>query len=194
MSDSDLSKLHKKYAPNQPAYDLVFTHCQIVEDIARHIIDSKPELNIDAELVHNGALLHDIGAYDFFVGREFVADGTYVAHGVKGYSILKNEGFDEALCRIASHHTGVGLRREDIKARGLPMPDEDYLAESIEERLVMYADKFHSKTPQFNSYDAYRHYTGQFGDENVAIFDALSEEFGIPDLEFFAHKYNQPVV
>lgn len=43
-------------------------------------------------------------------------------------------------------HTGVGLTKEDVLVQGLPLPPADYVAITPEERLVMYADKFHSKT------------------------------------------------
>jgi hypothetical protein len=38
------------------------------------------------------------------------------------------------------HQAGVGLRREDVIRQGLPLPPADYLAETSEERLVMYVD------------------------------------------------------
>lgn len=42
-------------------------------------------------------------------------------------------------------------------SQNLPVPPADYLAETAEERLVMYADKFHSKSrpTRFLSPDAY---------------------------------------
>ena len=72
------------------------------------------------------------------------------------------------------------------------MPNRDYVAKSTEERLVMYADKFHSKTtpPKLMSVEAYRQYTSQFNDQNGARFDKLIAEFGEPDLAPFAKKYN----
>lgn len=62
----------------------------------------------------------------------------------EGEAILKSEGFPEKLWRFASHHTGVGLTRDVINQK-LPLPEADYLVETDEELLVMYADKFHSK-------------------------------------------------
>lgn len=97
---------------------------------------------------------------------------------------------------MASHHTGVGVTRAQILARKLPLPPEDYLADSTEEALVMYADKFNSKSdpPHFNSAETYRAHVGAFGADNAAAFDRLIERFGTPDLVELSNKYGQAIV
>jgi uncharacterized protein len=74
----------------------------------------------------------------------------------------------------------------------LQLPLADYTARTIEERLVMYADKFHSKTepPQLNSVQWYSQHIGRFGMQKVGEFDALVREFGEPDLVLLAAKYH----
>lgn len=190
MTLTEIQALHQKYAPSRVVYDLVFTHCLIVRDIAQQLIAAN-HLDVDDELVETGCLLHDVGVYPLFdADGSLRADEAYISHGIKGEAILKQEGLSENVWRIASHHTGVGLKREDIEKQKLPLPPADYLAESDEERLVMYADKFHSKTtpPHFNSYQWYRQEVARFGDDKVAQFDQLAHDFGIPDLAPFSSK------
>jgi len=190
--EKEVKALHEKYAPNTDAYDRIFTHCLIVWDIAKQIIEDK-QLDIDVELVKAGCLIHDIGAYSLFSDGWF-DENMYITHGIVGYELLKKEGYGEQLCRIASHHTGVGLSRIDIEQQQLPLPDEDFLAETTEEALVMYADKFHSKHPRFNSYEGYKKTVSKFGDDKLRRFEELAYQFGIPNMQILANKYDQPLI
>lgn len=192
-SDQRIETLHRKYAKTEADFRLIFTHSTIVKEIAMQLLDAKQALQLDRELVRVGCMLHDIGVYDVIV------DGAYVQavrHGVIGEEILKKEGFPEAIWRIASHHTGTGLTAEDVAAQELPIPPADYLAETDEERLVMYADKFHTKgipRPFFNSFEECRESLGRFGEDKVEKFDALAEQFGKPDLAPLIDTYGHPI-
>ncbi|HEU5121637.1 MAG TPA: HD domain-containing protein [Candidatus Saccharimonadales bacterium] len=183
-TDLEIEALHKKYAPTDELFELVFTHCKIIWDIAGQILEAK-RLPIDKDLVRLGCLLHDIGVYTLYDEKgEKRYNFSYVTHGIRGEEILKKEGFPEEVWRIASHHTGVGLSRADIVKQGLPLPKQDFMADTLEEELVMYADKFHSKTtpPRFNTYESYKGYAAKFGDDKVVAFEHMANEFGIPDL------------
>lgn len=189
----EIIQLHKKYAPGEKAFDRVFSHCQIVWEIAEQIVSTK-HLALNATLVQAGALLHDIGAYKFISPDGiFFNKEKYIQHGILGYEMLKQENLSESICRFPKYHTGVGIPKQQIIERDLPLPLEDYFAETIEERLVMYADKFHSKTPTFHSFETYRDYCSQFGKEYSEKFETLSEEFGKPDLLPLAQKYKQSI-
>lgn len=142
---AEVRALHERYAPSPEALDLVFTHCEIVCGIAEQLV-ARTDLPLDADLVRVGALLHDIGVYRLYDDDGRIDHRDYVRHGVLGHEILHAEGFPERLRRFCSCHTGVGLTRQDIREQGLGIPEADYLAETVEEQLVMYADKFHSKT------------------------------------------------
>ena len=52
----------------------------------------------------------------------------------------------EPYARVCERHTGAGLTKEDIISQDLPLPHMDLLPETLEEKLVCYADKFYSKT------------------------------------------------
>jgi uncharacterized protein len=58
---------------------------------------------------------------------------------------LREEGFTRH-ARVAERHTGSGLTKEQIIAQGLPLPAEDFVPETIEEKVICYADKFFSKS------------------------------------------------
>lgn len=187
---SDITALHKKYAPSDIVFDLVFTHSRIVYDLCRQLLENGIDVNTD--LVLHGALLHDIGVYPLFSADGKLKEGVnYITHGIEGERILKDEGFPEAMWRLASHHTGVGLTKQDVIGQKLPLPIEDYLAESDEELLIMYADKFHSKTtpPYFNSFEWYKHDVSKFGTDKIERFDAMAAKFGKPDLAPLSEIY-----
>ncbi|MGO4422762.1 phosphohydrolase, partial [Streptomyces sp. MCAF7] len=107
------------------------------------------------------------------------------------HTILRQEGFPERLCRFCSCDTGVGLTRHDIEQQELPLPVADYVAETVEEQLVMYADKFHTKAtpPAFVSFDAYAAHVVRFGPEKADAFHALRAQFGEPDLASLSAHY-----
>lgn len=186
-----IEALHKKYTPTEGVFELVFTHCKIVRDIAVQLAE-KSGANVGIELVKVGCLLHDIGVYPLFDKNGIETDrGKYITHGIRGEEILQNEGFAMELCRFASHHTGAGITKKQIAENKLPLPANDYLAETTEEELVMYADKFHSKarTPVFNSHKFYTKYVARFGTEAASSFANLTEKFGKPELEPLMSKY-----
>lgn len=182
--------LHEKYAPTAEALDLVYTHCEIVCRIAEQLL-AGTALRLDAALVRAGALLHDIGVYRLYDRAGRLDHGTYIRHGVLGHEILRREGFPERLCRFCSCHTGVGLTKHDIRERQLDLPVADYLAESAEEQLVMYADKFHSKTtpPRFLTAGFYAAYVQRFGMDKVHAFHLLRTRFGEPELMSLGEQY-----
>ncbi|MEU4242449.1 HD domain-containing protein [Actinoplanes sp. NPDC026619] len=187
-ADADYPGLHREVAPDDEAFELVLTHCEIVWAIARQLIDTGG-LAVDVELVRAGCLVHDIGVH-------LLGEAAYIRHGVLGEALLRERGFPEKLARFCSHHTGVGLTREDIERQQLPLPVDDYLAETAEERLVMYADKFHSKTtpPVFLTAASYAARVRRFGDAHAARFAEMVREYGEPDLTELSRHHRHPVV
>ena len=190
-----ITRLHRKYSPSDRVYDLVHTHSKIVHDIAMQLIASSG-FALDADLVKTGTMLHDIGAYPLFGSDDRLREGVdYITHGVEGEAILRREGFPRKVCRMASHHTGVGIPKEEVKQQNIPLPLDDYLAETDEELIIMYADKFHSKTtpPYFNSFEWYKKYVSRFGDDKVEKFEEMRRKFGLPDLVILSRKYGHEI-
>jgi uncharacterized protein len=187
--------LHEKHAPTPEALDSVYTHCVIVCGIAEQL-HARSGLESSLDLVRAGCLLHDVGVYRLYDGAGRLDRANYMRHGVLGHEILREEGFPEVICRFASHHTGVGLSRDDVLRQELPLPPCDYLAETPEEALVMYADKFHSKTtpPALLTADAYAARVRRFGEDKAADFESMRAAFGEPDLALFSSAYGHRVV
>lgn len=175
-TDQEIRELHAQYAPTREAFDLVHDHCRIVGKLAEQVI-ARNNLVVDVDLVRAGSLLHDIGVYR-------LNGSHYIRHGVLGYELLRELGFPEALCRFCSRHTGVGLSLQDVVQQALPIPAGDYFAETVEEELVMYADKFHSKSspPEFVTAAAYQDAVLRFGADKSMRFAALVERYGEPEL------------
>jgi uncharacterized protein len=188
-TESQIREMHRQAAPTREAFESVWTHCRIVWAVASQVIT--PDL--DGDLVRAGCLLHDIGVYRLSPGD------AYVRHGILGDELLRELGLPEVLCRFCSHHTGVGITADDVRAQGLPMPVTDYLAETPEERLVMYADKFHSKTspnmgpPSFVTSDTFVAAVSRFGVDKPARFAALTSEFGQPNLTSLSRDFGHSV-
>ncbi|MFF5227317.1 HD domain-containing protein [Dactylosporangium sp. NPDC000521] len=175
-SEDEIRALHVRHAPDRDTFELVWAHCVTVWRIAEQLL-RQTAVDVDPALVEAGCLLHDIGVYR-------LGGGPYIRHGVLGHELLRGEGLPEALCRFCSCHTGVGITSEDIAGQGLPVPPGDYVAVSEEERLVMYADKFHTKSspPRFVTAAEYRRDVARFGADKVVRFDAMVARYGEPDL------------
>lgn len=196
-TDQDILALHEKHAPTPGALNRVYTHCVIVCSIAEQLCSRPgPGLDVDIDLARAGSLLHDIGVYRLYNDAGDLDQANYIRHGVLGYELLHEEGLPEAICRFASHHIGVGISREDVVAQRLPIPPADYLAETGEERLVMYADNFHSKTtpPVFRTAAECAARLRRFGEEKVRAFQAMRDTFGEPDLAQLSETYGHHVV
>jgi uncharacterized protein len=194
-TDAAIRALHEQHAPTPEALDLVYTHCVIVCGIAEQL-HARSGAGASLDLVRAGCLLHDVGVYRLYDDAGRLDHANYLRHGILGHELLRQEEFPEVICRFASHHTGVGLSREDVLRQELPLPPGDYLAETPEETLVMYADKFHSKTkpPALLTADAYAASVRRFGEDKVAAFESMRATFGEPDLLPFSTAYGHRVI
>jgi uncharacterized protein len=194
-TDGEILALHEKHAPTPAALSLVYTHCRIVCEIAGQLL-AAADAAADPALVRAGCLLHDIGVYPLYNDAGELDHAQYIRHGVLGQELLRAEGLPEVLCRFAAHHTGVGLTRDDVLQQSLPLPPADYLADTAEETVVMYADKFHTKStpPAFLTAGAYAASVSRFGPGKVAAFAAMRAALGEPDLAGLAGAYGQRII
>ena len=109
----------------------VIRHCRAVAEIAVKIALKCRErgIPVDLELIRIGALLHDLGR----------SKTHSVHHPVVGAKIAEELGLPEAIIRIIKRHIGGGLTAEEAAELGWPV--ENYLPETLEEKIVTYADK-----------------------------------------------------
>ena len=125
-------------------------------------------------------MLHDIGIFRCQAPSIF-CNGTepYICHGQIGGKLLRAEGFPRH-ARVCERHTGAGLSLQEIIQQNLPIPHHDLLPETVEEKIVCYADKFFSKTKltQEKTLEQAIRSLAKFGEEGVARFVKWSEIFG----------------
>ena len=173
---------------------LLLRHSEQVRDKAFAILRDSAAGNglaVDARLVFDGAMLHDIGILKCHA-PEILCEGTepYIRHGVIGAEMLREygrkHGLDlEACARICERHTGAGIAAEEVRNRRLPIPVRDYLPESPEEKLVCLADKFYSKSGAMKekSISRIRQSMSKFGADSVTRLEEMCRMFGIMDTE-----------
>jgi uncharacterized protein len=143
-------------------------------------------------LVRVGCLVHDIGVYELRSVQTNTGGG--IEHGILGAEILMNEGFGPEIAQFALNHIGSGLTKNEIIERGFPIPPADYLPQNDEQKLVAYADKFHTKKPTFVDFEKARAKMAGYGPEDLARFDEMASQFGQPDLKPIAEKYRQDII
>lgn len=142
-----LPLLQKYYDMKEPAYTILLTHSRQVANKALEVVNKHPELDVDVIFVLQAAYLHDIGIFQCnapVIG----CNGThkYIEHGYLGADLLRNEGLTKHAL-IAERHTGTGITKQQIVTENLPIPlNRLYEPDSLEEKIVSYADKFYSKT------------------------------------------------
>ena len=87
----------------------------------------------------------------------------------------------DAYARVCERHTGAGLTREEIIKQNLPLPWQDFLPETMEEKLICYADKFFSKTrpDAEKSFEHVLRSLEKFGPEGVERFLAWHRLFAL---------------
>ena len=109
----------------------VIKHCKAVAEIAVEIAKACEEkgLKVDLELVETGALLHDIGR----------AKTHSVHHAIIGAQIAEELGLSESVILIIKRHVGGGITAKE--ARKLGWPKGIYVPQTLEEKIVSYADK-----------------------------------------------------
>lgn len=109
----------------------VVKHCEAVAELALEIAKNCKEkgLDVNLELVEAGALLHDIGR----------AKTHSVHHAVIGAEIAESLGLPKPIISIIKRHVGGGITPREAKKLG--WAKDIYVPQSLEEKIVSYADK-----------------------------------------------------
>jgi uncharacterized protein len=172
------------YPESDPAKAILLRHSTQVMEKALAILENSPYAgSLDREVIRAGALLHDIGIGKCHApGIGCFGTLPYIAHGITGAAMLRELSPElEVFARICERHTGTGLTVADIKAQQLPLPEQEFLPETPEEKLVCLADKFFSKSADMKEkpLEKVRSSIAAFGSENSARFAELCREFGV---------------
>lgn len=145
-----LEIIDKYYGSNPELREVLLTHSRQVATRALRIVDAHPEWiqsgAVDRQFIEEAAMLHDIGIV-FCDAPMIHCHGThrYIEHGYLGAELLRKEGFPKH-AYVAERHTGTGITLEQVMREELPLPNRNYCPETLEEKIVCYADKFYSKT------------------------------------------------
>lgn len=169
----DYQKIIDRYYPEDNALKhILLVHSQSVAQRALQIVSHHPNLHLDHRFIEEAAMLHDIGICRCYA-PSIACFGTadYILHGRLGAEILRQEGYPRH-ARVCERHTGAGLTREAIERQHLPLPAQDFLPETLEEKVICYADKFYSKTHlnKEKSIEEAAHSLAKFGEEGVERF------------------------
>jgi len=172
--------LSKFYKPKSRGYEILYGHSRAVADKALKIGLKHRELNPDLVFIEEAAMLHDIGIFktnapDLYCFGDF----PYLAHGYLGCELLTKLGFPEHGL-VCERHTGVGISREEIIAKNLPLPNKDLIPETVEEQIIAFADKFYSKSKDIykeKSLREVRKSVSEFGTANSKRFEEWCELF-----------------
>lgn len=141
-----VEELLRRICTDTRAYDIILIHSRLVAEKAMQIAMQNKHLELDMQFIYEAALLHDIGIIQcdapeiFCVGHE-----PYIKHGVIGHTILLQQGLPRH-ARVCLTHTGIS--KHEIIKQNLPLPQEDLLPKTAEEKIIYLADKFYTKKPQ----------------------------------------------
>lgn len=115
---------------NEGVSDGILKHVKTVQKfsqiIGKRLIEQGHQINVD--LLEAGALLHDIGR-----------SRTHgITHAIEGVKISNKLGLSRDIRNIIRNHIGAGITREEAIERGLPA--EDFIPDTLEEKVVAAAD------------------------------------------------------
>jgi uncharacterized protein len=109
----------------------IIAHCNAVTDyaldLAAQLEIKGQEVNID--LVEAGGVLHDLGR----------CKTNTVDHGVVGGQFAEQLGLPQEVVNVIKRHVGAGITDQEAQAMG--WPKDNYMPQTLEEKIVCYADK-----------------------------------------------------
>jgi uncharacterized protein len=123
IQDSDTALLRKAGVVEDD-----IEHCKKVAEKAMEIAQRTGQ-SLNMELVGRGALFHDLGK----------GVTHAIEHGKIGAEIGINLGLPKAITDIMEKHIRGGLTEEEARELGLPV--KDYTLKTLEEKIIIYADR-----------------------------------------------------
>ena len=115
-----------KLLRKEGASEAVISHSKTVVEQVKKMIQSQ---SVDRKIILAGAWLHDIGRSKTHGAK----------HGVIGARILREHEINDKIVKIVERHVGAGIPKTEAVKIGIPK--KDYIPETLEERIVCYADK-----------------------------------------------------
>ena len=183
MQKVDYFKIIQNHIPVYSlAYRIYVPHVTLVTAKAIKIakkLKLKPE---QIRFIEEAGMLHDIGIIKVkSIKIGCLGELPYIQHIVEGRKILEAEGLP-LHAKIAENHIGVGgLTKDEIIKNKLLLPQRDMLCETIEEKIISYADLFYSKNPKRifmeKSIKVVKAKVKGLGDRQQKLFDKWYKQF-----------------
>jgi hypothetical protein len=148
MRDSVKRKMREFSIPEER-----ISHGEQVCDLAMKIAGRMEEiegLRLNHDHIIAGSIIHDAGftrcsgkpvTVNIMGRREVEIPEDVILHGMHGAAIAKEMGYAREVQLIILRHELIAVTRAEREHYGiLPLPDEDVVPETWEEKAVMYAD------------------------------------------------------
>ena len=128
-------------------------HGEQVCDLALKIagrMERQENVTLNRDHIIAGAIVHDAGftrltgkplVINMMGKKEFTVQDDVILHGMYGADIAEEMGYPREVQLIILRHELIAITRDERAALGiLPLPDDDVVPETWEEKAVMYAD------------------------------------------------------
>ena len=112
---------------------------------------------VDLRLVESGALLHDLGR----------GQTHGIEHGAVGGQMARQLDMPMELAHIIERHVGAGLSQEEAQRNKLPRGS--YIPETLEEKIVCYADKLIEGAHEVGIDSTIDNFAQELGSDHPAI-------------------------
>jgi len=174
-----LKIINEYYEEGTLLYDILVTHSRAVAQKALDIAEMHPKMNLDKNFIYGAAMLHDLGIFKTKAPEIYCfGELPYICHGSVGSEILMKMGYEKHAL-VCERHTGTGLTLEEILNNHYPIPSRNMIPETLEEKLICFADKFYSKTNlnKEKSIEKIRMGLAKYGYKSVERFDEWCKLF-----------------
>ncbi len=174
--------IHNYIPPDSWVYRVYLPHVSLVTAKALKIAKRLNLLPEQLIFIEEDSMLHDIGivkvqGYNLTSEQAF----PYICHAPIGREILEREGLPKHAL-VAERHVGVGITKEEIITHQFPLPHRDMLPESLEEKIICWADLFFGKDPKKlwleKSLSEVQKHVERYGKRQVTVFREWLAEFG----------------
>lgn len=138
---------------------LVIKHCKSVSNLAVKLAQKleRKGIKLDMELVRIGGLLHDIGR----------SKTHEIDHAIVGADIARSFDLPTSIIRVVERHIGSGIPANEAVKLGLP--NRDFIPETLEEKIVSYADKLIEGNHEISFDEALKRLAGEFGESHAVV-------------------------
>lgn len=167
--------IEKYYELDSKTYNFLIHHSKVVAKKALEIARRIKEMNPDYKFIEEAAMLHDIGIFMTHQPKlGCFGFHPYIAHGYLGREILEKEGLPEHAL-VCERHVGLGLTVQDIEINKFPLPRRDMTPQTLEQKIICFADKFYSKDEHSLTTEKpvwkIREIVSRFGEDKLKLFD-----------------------